>query len=150
MKYNNCFLILLIFFYGCTIPETLFITNNSDDVCTVTIKLSSKNKDLRKIKEGLPYLSLSEKPLLKIEKETNIAEFNKKLDYWVHNNDSIEIYFPSKSSICFASSLVIPSGIDSISFKTNKKKLLFNRKTFRKSLEKHGRYSRAHLYIFRN
>jgi len=150
MNFTKYLIILLLFFNGCTIPETLYITNSADDVCIITIKLASNDRNLAEIQKATPYLALSERPVLKIKKETNITEFNKKLEYKVVNNSSVEIHLPAKSSVCFPMTLARPGTIDSICFKSNNKEELFSRKTFRKSFEKPANKNTGYLYVFRD
>lgn len=150
MKLTKCLIVFLFLITGCTIPETLFITNNSDDVCTIT-KLAACDRNLKEIKRGQPYLPLSTSPKLESKiKDGDFNKFSEKLEYKIVDNDSIEIQLPSKSSIYFSYSEVSPGKIDRIHFKNEKKEMVFSRKTFRKSFEKPANYKHGYLYVFRD
>lgn len=148
MKFAKRLMTLLLFFTGCTIPETLYITNNSDDVCIITIKWASSDRNLKEIKRDQPYLALSTSPKLQSIRKSDLPEFNKKLEYKILDNRFIEIHLPAKSSIYFPMSLARPSTIDSIYFRNKNKEVLFSRSTFRKSFEKPADKNTGYLYIF--
>ncbi|MGE9314220.1 hypothetical protein ACLOAU_21375 [Niabella sp. CJ426] len=151
-KYNIIIITALLIFFGCSMANPVFITNDTESACTVVVKLNSEGANqLQFVRDDGSKISRSDFPKLsngKNDDTRNNIKFDKKTDYKIKNN-TIEINIPAKNSVRFSERILEPSQIDSIYFRYNDLQFAISHTEFIKSSEKPRGSRHGYLYIFK-